>query len=391
MEKHGLGLGGKNPRHKRDSQRDTGYHRRDKEAIAMGLRTIFSDESGYTGPNLTNKDQPYFVLATISFEENEAKAIRDSFFSPVRATELKHSSLARNAKRHPMVLDYLKYLESCQHRFKMYVVDKEFAAVAKIVDYLVEGAANKMGLDIYSNGDAFALANVLYNSLCALETSAYRNALLSRFEGMIRHGSRIRYDDFFDYINRPVASRELDRVLDIVRATRHVLVADQILGVGPDALDVSFSAALNLMSEWRKETDENINLIHDMSSPMVKETRFWEALTGKSVKPSIIGYGPKTMQFPIGVATTIFEDSRSWVGLQLADVLAGSVARSLTAHKRGETDPYVSLISETALSLPAFTSMPGRPEDWPGTPANYEPPADALEFIGDFYAKTRPD
>ena len=36
-----------------------------------------------------------------------------------------------------MVLEYLKYLQSRPHRFKMYVIDKEFATVAKIVDYLV--------------------------------------------------------------------------------------------------------------------------------------------------------------------------------------------------------------------------------------------------------------
>ena len=176
----------------------------------------------------------------------------------------------------------------------------------------------------------------------------------------------------------------------MVRATQHVLVADEVLRIGPDALDVSFTTALNLMAEWRKETDQDFNLVHDMSSPMVKETRLWETLTDKSVEPTTIGYGPKTMRFPIGVAKTRFENSRSWVGLQLADVLAGSVARSLTARKRGETDPYVNLISETALNLQAFSSMPGAPADWPGTPANYEPPADALEFIGEFYAKTRP-
>ena len=61
----------------------------------MGMMTIFSDKSGYTGPNLTNKDQPYFVLATISFQEHEANEIRDSFSSPVRARELKHGSLAK--------------------------------------------------------------------------------------------------------------------------------------------------------------------------------------------------------------------------------------------------------------------------------------------------------
>ena len=245
-------------------------------------------------------------------------------------------------------------------------------------------------MDIYSNGDAFKFAKELYYLLTSRETSVYRSALLARFEGMMRYGSRIRFDEFFDFIEKPVASRELDAALEVVRATRRVLVAEEVLRVGPEALDVSFTTALNLMAEWRRETDRDFNLVHDMSSPMVKETRLWEALTDRSLGPETIGFGPKTMSFPIGVAKTSFENSKSWVGLQLADVLAGSVARSLTARKRGETDPYIKLISETALNLPALLSMPGTPADWPGIPADYEPPTDALEFIGDLYAKTRP-
>ena len=55
------------------------------------------------------------------------------------------------------------------------------------------------------------------------------------------------------------------------------------------------------------------------------------------------------------------------MGLQLADVLAGSVARSLTAQKQGKTDPYVSLISETALNFPAFGTIPRTHDNWPET------------------------
>ena len=138
---------------------------------------------------------------------------------------------------------------------------------------------------------------------------------------------------------------------------------------------------LMLMAEWRKETDEDFNLIHDMSSPMVKETKFWEALTDKSMEPTTIGYGPKTMQFPIGVAKTSFEDSRAWAGLQLADVLAGSVARSLTMQKLGKPDPYVRLVAATALNLLAPVSVPGTLEDWPETPDNYAPPVTPLNSL----------
>ena len=356
----------------------------------MELMTIFSDESGYTGPNLTNKDQPYFVLATLSLEEDDAKAIRDSFFHSVKTRELKHSSLARNAKQHTMVLEYLKHLESHQNLFKVLVVDKEFAAVGKIVDYLVETAAHRAGLDLYSNGYVVDFANILYYSLVAYETSTYRSALLSKFEGMLRHSSIIRYNDFFDYIEQPVVSPTLNSVLDLVRATRHVLNPNEILKAGPEALDLTFTTALALMAAWRKQTGKDFNLIHDVSSPMVKESKLWEALTDKSLPPATVGYGQKTIQFPIGMASTSFEDSRLWVGLQLADVLAGSFARTLSAYKRGDFDSYVGLIAETVFNLPAHSVMPATPDDFNAESADYEPPADALEFIGEFYAKTRP-
>ena len=87
---------------------------------------------------------------------------------------------------------------------------------------------------------------------------------------------------------------------------------------------------------------------------MVKETKLWEALTAKSVDPATIGYGSKTMQFPIGVATTSFADSRSWIGLQLADVLAGAVARSHTARKRGQADAYVRLVFDDCSQSPSL-------------------------------------
>lgn len=356
----------------------------------MGLMTVFSDESGYTGPNLTNRKQPYFVLATISLDEQEAKALRNDIFGSVRSGELKHSSLARNAKQQLMVLEYLKHLQSNPDLSKMYVVDKEFVAVTKIVDYLLETVARMVGLDIYSNGYALAFSNVFYYLLVENEVSAYRSGLLNRFEGMMRHGSMIRYNEFFDYIERPVVSSRLNEFLDPIRATRHLVNTDELLRLGPDALDVSFTCALNLMAEWRKETNEDLSLIHDVSSAMTKEIKLWEALTAKSVPPTTIGYGPKMMQFPIGVSETRFEDSRSWVGLQLADVLAGSVARTLAVRKRGESDPYVSLISETALSIKAHPIMPGTPDDFDVYNTTYVPPTDALEFLGEFYARTRP-
>jgi len=351
--------------------------------------TIYLDESGYTGPNLTNREQPFFVLASVNFTESEASELRDEFFAGVKTKELKHKSLSANAKQHNMVLAYLEYLGHNPDRFKLYAVDKEFAAVTKVIDYFVESAAHAVGEDIYSNGHAFAMANMLYYSLRAGETCLYCHGILSRFEGLLRDPSMIRYNDFFDYVERPVANRELDAALGWIRASRELIEPDSILAGGPAGLDIIFTTALNLMSRWRTQLGQDFYVVHDYSSPMVAEQALWEALPSVDVPPESIGFVPKSMQFPIGVLSTTFGNSQEFIGLQLADVLAGAVAKSLAVKMQDGNDRYIDLIGDQAIGLSAATIMPGKPEDWPESSTSITSPDYALEFIGKYNPKTR--
>ena len=45
---------------------------------------LFLDESGYTGEDLINVDQPWFVLASTILGDDEAKALSQDIFNLVK-------------------------------------------------------------------------------------------------------------------------------------------------------------------------------------------------------------------------------------------------------------------------------------------------------------------
>ena len=49
---------------------------------------IYFDESGYTGPDLTNREQPYFTLASIRMTNDEIACIKNDIGDNVWRKEL---------------------------------------------------------------------------------------------------------------------------------------------------------------------------------------------------------------------------------------------------------------------------------------------------------------
>src|SRR6478752_7443463 len=96
-------------------------------------QTIYLDECGYTGDDLFDTEQPTFAIATHSFSEEEASAVKRRFFAAVQAPELKHSSLQRTAKHQRSVLDFLEFASQQSGRVRVMVADKRFALTAKLV------------------------------------------------------------------------------------------------------------------------------------------------------------------------------------------------------------------------------------------------------------------
>lgn len=59
-------------------------------------KLIFMDESGYTGEDLANEDQPCFAVSSVKLTEKKATDLKEKYFGEVSSEELKYSNLSKN-------------------------------------------------------------------------------------------------------------------------------------------------------------------------------------------------------------------------------------------------------------------------------------------------------
>jgi len=351
----------------------------------VGLNTIFLDECGYTGKNLLDTEQPVFTLASLTLPESDCKELKNNFFSNVKSTELKYSSLSRRPKHKRMILEFLKELSGKPDLIKFSFADKKFVLVAKMVEMLVEPACYEDGIDLYDQGANIGLANLLFYTLPVFGGVDFFNALLKNFQEMMRLRTKESYQTFFEPILLQEYSSNLNELLNFFRGS-HVKYGYELLET-KDHLDIAVSLTLNLISLWQQDLNDGIVLVHDDSSAMARERKIWDAIVDPNLPSIEVGYDRRKAQFPIGVIKTCPEDSKNWAGLQLADILAGAFTRCVRWLSEGENvdDEFgrslTEIVGEAFLCFPLAPEKKFTPDQLGTTGSNAFSPLDHLVSI----------
>jgi hypothetical protein len=119
------------------------------------------DESGYTGFDLLNQEQPFQGATAIAIEDDEAARLILEHFPRLQAAELKYRALSRRKGNHPRLLALMREILS-HHKCVTHVCDKRFLLLLKFLDYAVEPFYYERGIDFYENGQNYSLASILY-------------------------------------------------------------------------------------------------------------------------------------------------------------------------------------------------------------------------------------
>ncbi|HEX8682190.1 MAG TPA: DUF3800 domain-containing protein [Ardenticatenaceae bacterium] len=320
------------------------------------MEIIFLDESGFTGVDLFDLEQPVFNLASLNCTEEEAQELKGRHFGKVRTRELKHSSLARRPAQQQMVINFLEEMALSPARVKLSVTHKRYALLAKIVDYVFEPVAYEDGLDLYEGGANIALVNLLFFTLPVFGGEMFFEQLLYNFQQLVRLKTEEAYNNFFRPLFEGDFSPELNELLGYFRIGHLRLGHEVIELIRSQHLDIAASCALALMMNWRRELEGPITLVHDTSSNMAQWKPVWDLLTSADLPPAIVGHDRRKMEFPLYIEKTVFESSEAWAGLQLADVLAGAMTRVARWMLEGQSadDTYSRSLSE--IVLPNFVS-----------------------------------
>lgn len=288
---------------------------------------IFLDECGYTGDDLINADQPVFVLASNNLQEDEASQLLKEHFGDVQSTELKHAVLSSRPKGQSRVVSFIRAISTGQ-RCATALWHKEYTLLTTIVDFWIETAMHRDGIDLYHRGGNIALSNLLYVSLNSLLPEQLLRGHLVRYQAMMRQRTRASYDAFWDGLWRlfDISDGLLQDTLVWMLGAERQLGFACLEDFPARPLNVTPSSLVAIATVWRDRTGKSIELIHDATRDLAKDRAFWEAALGPNQPAATVGHDRRQISFPLNVRAVRFDDSRSCAPLQVSDLVAGAVA-----------------------------------------------------------------
>ena len=305
---------------------------------------IACDESGSEGENVTRSTHPVFVHAAVEIGADEAADLISSLRSiaPSASSEYKAEHLLRSDQALRRLLDNRGGVAD---RATVYLVDKNYFIVAKVIDLLVEETTNEEGIELYASGQARVMAWTLHREgLRALGDQQWA-LLLDGFNSLMRikqrSGAKATVEEFFSLVGSLRHSsrrRAVDEVLDLVwKARPHAERFQSRLLDDPEqvpSLDPLVAALSQTARTWFARSGP-VRIVHDRQA----------VLTPKRVADIIRGLRrphPDFAHFARPVVVTSIEqvDSRDDPRVQVADLLAGA-ARQLATAALGEASPTV--------------------------------------------------
>jgi hypothetical protein len=291
----------------------------------MATVTLFLDESGYTGPDLINREQPFFTLASTNISESDARALLSSCFGE-RTREVKFLKLAKSARGRAAIVEFLRSLDPGSGKCAFFTFHKQFLLNAYLIDFWLEPMMHEDGINLYERGGNIALCNVSYLTLGTWLGLDGRRELLRKFQVMTRDRTRFAFDSFWDSLERTLREHELVReVFRGLPLARQRLGYKHLLGLPASMLDLGDYGLLETVQHWRKRLpgDEFI-VVHDESKVLQKQREFWEAVLNQANPPAIVGQDRRTIEFPLPVKELHLEDSQKFSQLQVADLVASA-------------------------------------------------------------------
>ena len=297
------------------------------------LHTIYFDESGYTGSDFLNADQPVFCVASTDIDEGEARTILKTSFPRFQGKEFKFTRINRRPRHRPGLVLLSEQLSRMVNRIFIYNCDKKFTALVKAVDVLVEPLFYERGSDFYAGGYNRRYVNMFHFGLCQFTDSVVYDAIVRWYDRF----SRSRNDASAIHELSQIAERcpdEMNFFVKMLLAGAKHCIKSRDLNMEPMDNDIQQSCVLALVNHWREHTAGAIEIVHDASSNFFRQVELWHKITSTDIKPATVTAGDRRgIIFPLGVVRTRPGDSVDSYALQLCDMIAG-----LSAHLRRRTE-----------------------------------------------------
>jgi len=221
---------------------------------------IYCDESGYTGADLLQPDQPYFVYAGVHLDEKTTSSIIRYIRSnvDVQSNEIKGKHLV-NTRQGRAVIKHI--FSRYGRRARIVYHDKKYALAGKIIEYGIEPYLPSNHL-FYASKFHLFLASALYANFLSQEESAEK--LFQNFLLLMR-GKKTFDEASLHSISKNDAVMEW--LLDIITHKPEIILDEIQTADGesqPWILGLTMNSLLGILTDWSKE-GKSLQVICDNS------------------------------------------------------------------------------------------------------------------------------
>lgn len=328
------------------------------------IPTVYFDEAGNTGSNITNSDQPYFVLSSVSFTDGELEQLQKDIAID---RELHFKKIKKMKQGQEAVRRLLNHPLFDEKHVTFQIVDKTFAIYAFMVDVLIEPFFKyHLNENLYKERSNVKVANCLYLfaeivSERDATIKAYVQNLKKSFETMMREQTQDCVESFYETVNIlcSLTSGGFQDILSWMLPSQDML--EMVLTEDKKyCLDITLSSLLVLTDHWHKKFNVKIDVITDNSKQLYDNRILINKLRAIDGYQSV-GYDTRKATFPPQINSVSFVDSKTNFGVQIADLVASMVAFANTGTKGLEE--FQEEIKNSKLSqIPCYPLMPASTE-----------------------------
>ena len=296
------------------------------------IKTIYIDESGYTGHNYLDPDQPIFAVTSTDINPQDAETVLKKSFPKYKAKEFKLGNIWDSSNIQGLT-SFSKFFEEHPSCTYTYFVNKSYLVLIQMVEWLIEPHQTRAGLDFYADGYCTKLTNYLYYLLTEIEsvkllpemTKEYQ--LFSRKPNLLTLNKlKIKLEEFSEVIQHPVSK---SIVTDMAIMCSHLPKITDINGF-KSTNELHLTTFLSSICWWRQNFMEDFRIIHDVSSNFKRQVNIWDKLTSSQVPPYLHPLGDGSfVQYPLRVLETISQNSEDNYSIQFCDIVAGLCTKYL--------------------------------------------------------------
>ena len=299
--------------------------------MTISTKTIYLDEAGATGNHLLDPEQPIFVYASVALETDEASAIHSEMMDRFRiqGPELKGANLTKRPNGRDAVLWVWREVGQ---RSKIAVAEKTYALAGKFYEYMFEPSLARNSSLFYSIEFHKFIANYLYISYRAGE--AHTTKMFRDFEDLMDTHEPSDAGKVLSPLDHLTTSNPLGTLLafcqlNIESIRDEIKLMRDLDGGTRWDLELSQTMVHWLLAHWGEEF-ESLDAYCDKSKPIESNMDMFNQFVGRTDKAYIRLGGEPRPSLVYNLAGPIqLVDSRKYPGVQIADVLASSLAYSL--------------------------------------------------------------